>query len=346
MMMSERNVALAAAVIAVASMNAGAVTWSAEPIIKHSPYQAVQADGQTDYSGPFPIRLRGVLLNDPEDWLDATFQPDPPAGTYDLAAAWEIFVQAVDLDGTPFDPHDGQAFDDFGGTAAYIAQNYAGLPWKPVMHTYSESEWTAELNRLNYAGGEPGVDPVIGAGDLIELRARGGMDYRGKMNVNEQHEISSDYDFEIVLLQQDYGRPAPAILTLSDLKDTTDTAIFDPNRQTGGEHYQASWVTLEQVRLVDDSGWASDSDLLLTDATGRTFGLHLGMDSSFDTTAAPTGWFDVTGIINQVDPAYIGGYYLIALDAGAFVVPEPASAMLLSLVAAMALARSRRPAGR
>ncbi|NBC11473.1 MAG: PEP-CTERM sorting domain-containing protein [Planctomycetes bacterium] len=316
------------------------VVWSDVPIIKHSTYQAVNDAGQSMYpSDGFPLRLRGVLLNNPEDWLDATFQ-DPPMGP---GGQWEVFVQAVNLDDTRHDPYDDSTFNDFGGTAAWMGQNYAFLPGKPDHFFYDEAQWAAELTRLNSAGGTAGSDPIR-AGDLIELRARGGKNFQGKMNVNEQHDTDHDrmdnwdglgtpgdgenHDFEIVLLEQGFGRPAAQPLTLDTFKDSSDQYIFDADRETGGERYQSTWVELQNVKLVDDpDDWGSDADLTLTDATGRTLPIHLGMNDSFDTALAPDGWFNVSGIINQ-GGSDTGGYYLLALDAGDFV-PEPASLVLL-----------------
>lgn len=314
--------------VAVICTSVFAQDWPNEPIIKHSIYQAVNGDGTSAYAGGFPLRLRGVLLNNPEDWLDATFQPNPGSGNFNLGAEWEVFVQAVDLDGTAYDPDPGSAFDDFGGTAAYMAQNYAGLPWVPGL-TYSQTQWTTELDRVNYAGGTPGTDPAIRAGDLVEIRARGGLNFQGKRNVNEQHDTNPSLDFEIVLLEQGFGRPAAQPLTLDTFKDSSNQYIFDDSRQTGGERYQCTWLELRNVMLVDNTGWAPGAELELMDATGRTLPIELGLNPSFATTAAPEGWFNVSGIVNQ-GGSDTGGYYLLALEAGDFVVPEPASLMLLA----------------
>jgi hypothetical protein len=339
-------------VVTLICTSAFAQDWPNEPIIKHSTYQAVNGDGTSAYAGGFPIRLRGVLLNNPEDWLDATFQPTPGSGNFNLGAEWEVFVQAVDLDGTAYDPEPGSAFDDFGGTAAYMAQNYAGLPWVPGL-TYSQTQWTTELDRLNYAGGTPGSDPAIRAGDLVEIRARGGLNFQGKRNVNEEHDTAAGLDFEIVLLEQGFGRPAVQPLTLDTFKDSSDQYLFDPTRQTGGERYQATWVELQNVMIVDSTGWGSDADLMVTDATGRTLPIHLGMSDSFDTMPAPEGWFNVAGIVNQRDDERDthgfainpnrDGYYLVALEAEDFVIiPEPASLMLMLLAGGGVLFAVRR----
>ncbi len=330
--------AAAFVVFALSCASVFAQDWPNEPIIKHSTYQAVNGDGTSAYAGGFPVRLRGVLLNNPEDWLDATFQPNPGAGTWNLAGQWEIFVQAVDLDDTVHDTNPNAAFDDFGGTAAWMGQNYAGLPWVHV--TYDANDWQSELNRLNYAGEEPSAAPAIRAGDLVEIRARGGMNFQGKMNVNEQHTTDPNYDFEIELLQQDFGRPEPVTLTLDTFKDGSDEYRFDPNRLTGGERYQSTWVELQHVQLADTASWAPGAELELTGADGRTLTIKLGMNESFATAAAPEGWFNVSGIVNQRDDERDedgnpinpnrDGYYLVALEASDFVIPEPTSLLLLA----------------
>lgn len=316
--------------------------WSLTPVADHSTYQAVQANGSSAYAGGFPVRLRGVLLNNPEDWLSPAFVPSPGVGTFNLGGQWEIFVQAVDLDGTPYDADPLAPFADFGGTAAWMGQNYAGLPFANPTFMYSEAQWTSELNRLNYAGGTPGVDPLIRAGDLIELRVRAGLAHQGKMNVNEQHNTDPAKDFEVVLLQQGFGRPSPAMLTLSYLKAADDAAIFDSTRQAGGEHHQSGWIQINGVQLQSAAGWGPGGNLTLVDGTGRTLPLRLGLNDTFLSALAPVGTFDVVGILNQGDPANVGGYYLVALDASAFI-PEPGALAWLA-GAALALCSRRRAA--
>ena len=62
------------------------------------------------------------------------------------------------------------------------------------------------------------------------------------------------------------------------------------------------------MRFVDTSGWGTDSDLVLTDETGRTLDIHLGLNDSFLSQSAPEGWFNVVGIMDQLtltEPAVI-----------------------------------------
>ena len=307
--MRQKTAVWATVAVLVAAMSAAAQDWETVSLIQHNAYQAVNGDGSSAYNGTFPIRLRGVLLNNPEDWLDPTAAYDPGYTPWFLGGEWEIFVQAVDMPDQTYD--DG----DLSGTACWMGQNYGNVPWHgdPIW-SYTDAEWEAELERLNYPDG-PGSDPIR-KGDLLEIRVRGGLNYQGKMNVNEQHNNDPAYDFEIVRIQQGYGLPAPAVITLSDLKDASDEFIFDATRQTGGERHQASLVRILDVELVDGSGWGTDADLQLTDATGRTLDIHLGLSQSFNETTAPTGVVDVVGFLNQASLDGTDGYYLMVMNAG------------------------------
>jgi hypothetical protein len=207
-----------------------------------------------------------------------------------------------------------------------MGQNYGNLPWMgDPLFSYTNDEWLGEMERVNYPEG-PGTDPVR-AGDLIEIRARAGLNYAGKMNVNEQHENDRDpdtgllgnaHDFEIVILERGHGLPAPAALSLSDLLEEVPGGfafVWDPARQIGGEHYQAARVMLRAVKLVDPTGWGPDADLRVVDATGREMDLRLGRNPSFANVPAPAAPLSVTGVLNQESQSGIGGYYLIALHA-------------------------------
>lgn len=304
--------------------------WNTVPLITHSTYQAVQAGGASAYAGGFPIRLRGVVLNNTEDWLDPTPNYTGSYVPFAMGGQAEMIVQSVDL-------------ADRAGTFAWIGQNYGNLPFKgDPIYNYTNTEWTSELARLNFLGGT-GVTTPVRKGDLVEIRARGGLFYGGKQNVNEQHDKSTAKDFEVVVLQSNYGLPDPIELTLADLKDASNVAIFDPTRQTGGERYQAMLVELNNVRLTAASiaNWGINKDLTLEDDTGRTLGIHLGYNSSFGGTA-PQGYFDVVGILDQNDGAGVGGYRLLAMNAGDFAaVPEPGALGVVAL-AMLALRRRRK----
>jgi len=319
-------------------------------MIRHRDYQAINPDGTSAYPpGGFPVRLVGVVLNDNEDWLDPTSAYDPGFHPWHMGGQAEIYVQAVDLDAFPqWDPFPGEPFDDFGGTACWMGQNYGNHPffhppdpdhpeWNSD-YNYPESEWYAELDRLHlWRPGTPLDDSQLArAGDLVMITARGGLNYKGKMNVNEVHNNDPSMDFEISILQKNYGLPAPELLTLADLKAADDNFLFDdesPTREFGGERYQSSLVKLTNVRFSDEFDPAADwraykqnsedgVNLTLVDPTGRTLPIHLGRDDSFDTSQAPQGYFDVIGILDQADWNGTGGYRLMAMHADDFLLGD------------------------
>lgn len=344
-------------VLLLVAAPAPAEDWTNVQFVEHKVYQAVNDAGGSTYSGGWPMRIRGVILNNTEDWLDPTPAYDSGVHLWQMGGEAELYVQAVNLDGTAWDPDPGTAYDDFGGTACWMGQNYGNhAARQDPIYNYTNAEWTVELNRLNLYGGD-GVANPFRAGDLVEVRVRGGLNYKGKMNVNEQHDNDYDrydnwdnlgtagdgqnHDFEIVPLQSGYGLPTPAAITLSEIKDANDDYIFDSARATGGEHYQSTLVEIRNVKFTDDTiaHWGSDSDLILEDARGLTLGIHLGLNDSFDSTSAPTGYFDVIGILDQSDWSGKGGYQLLVMNAGD--VPEPTVMVLLGMGALAVIGRRR-----
>ncbi len=313
-----------------------ALDWESIPLTGHSAYQAVNGNGASAYTGGFPMRVRGVVLANTEDWLDPTPAYTATYVPYAMGGQAELIVQAVEA-------------GDFGGTFCWMGQNYGNLPFKgDPIYSYTDEQWTAELGRLNLFGGD-GVTEPIRKGDLVEVRARTGLFYGGKMNINEAHDNSIGKDFEVVLIQAGYGMPSPAALSLSDLKDASDQFIFDPLRAAGAEHYQAALVELRNVRLTAGSvaRWGVNQDLTLEDETGRTLGIHLGLNASFGESAAPSGYFDVVGILDQADGSlpHSSGYRLLAMSAGDFtVVPEPSALLAVSVGLMVMLGRGVRRA--
>ncbi len=298
---SMRQVAILAVGLA-ASVSASAQNWDEVPLIQHQTYQAVTPGGGSAYAAGFPVRLRGVILNNPEDWLDPA--PNYNEVLFNLGGQWEIFVQTIDP-------------NDFGGTACWMGQCYGNLPFiGDPEFSYSDAEWVSELERLNYPDG-PNTLPLR-AGDLIEVRARGGLAFAGKMNVNEQHSLLPSKNFDLVRLQAGYGLPSPALLTLDELKTPADAFIFDPTRQAGGEHYQLVRVTIAGVRLASGGAWGTETTRMLLDGAGRTFPMYLGRNPGFDSSAAPLGHFSVTGYINQESFSGQDGYELFVMNAADF----------------------------
>ena len=341
---------LATALVFGPALAADAQDWENDvDFILHSTYQAVNPDGTGSYAGDFPIKLRGVVLNNTEDWLDPRENYNTTTGN--LGGQAEFYLQAVDMPGDSWDD------DDFGGTACWMGQNYGNLPWigEPSIYSYQNSDyqgdepakWYDQLDGLHlYRPATPfGDADLVRAGDLVEVRARGGLNYNGKMNVNEKHHNDPAYDFEVEILQKGYGLPDPIGIALREIVDAESVPIFDPSRASGGERYQSTLVEIQNVRFVNDSGWASDSDLTLIDETGRTLDVHLGLNESFDSELPPEGYppegyFNLVGIMDQKSSSGIDGYRLLAMRAGDFSpIPEPATVMLLAAGAALLLIR-------
>jgi len=280
------------------------------------------------------------LLDTPGDLLDAT--PDFLSATADnvnnvrLGGQWQVYFQTVNP-------------GDFGGTGAYMAQNYGNLPFiADTSDSYSNVAWVSELNRLSH---DPATGHTFQRGDLIEVRARTGLEYDGEFNVNEAHDVDPLRDFDIVLVQADYGLPTPTRISLSAVRNGSDNDMFDATRATGGEHYQGTLVTLAGVHLLSPAAdWQPLNYVTVGDDTGRTFPLLLGSDSGFN--AAPVGDFDATGIFSQDGSAYgangpvelpMTGYRLWVNDpTGIVAVPEPGpAATMLATLAALLATRKR-----
>lgn len=294
--------------------------------------QAVLADGSNAWSVPTippddeqAYKLRGVVLNNPEDLLDGTpnYIPCGPGTEWQLGAMWQVFIQYVDNPNISYDD------DDFGGAALWMGQNYGNHAWHhpDSSYSYSDAEWTAEIDRLSLGG-------TLQAGDLIEVHARGGLFHAGKFNVNEQHDNDPAFDFDIIRLDVDQ-MPAARTISLSDVKNPDDGFRFVQDRLSGAEHYQATWVRLENVRLVDPAGWGPDAELAITDGT-YTLPLKLGR-TGFDAMQPPAGPFDVLGIFDQEGWNLQGDYRLWVPNADRItIIPEPGG-IVLAIGAAMML---------
>lgn len=303
-------------------IRAQAIDWPTVPLLDHETVQAVNGDGSAAFSpNGQPFRLRGIVLNNPADMLDSTpnFIPwnddDPPL--FALGAQWQIFVQSIDP-------------ADQAGTAVFMAQNYGNFPFiADSAASYTDSEWLAEMERINPGG-------ALQAGTLVEIRARAGLPFAGKYNVNEAHFNDPSADFEIVVLDLNHGLPEPVPITLADVKDSSDAFLFDPTRQSGAELFQARLVKLGGVRIADATGWESDGDVTLTDDLGHTLPLHLGLNPDLAALAPPTGFFDVVGIFNQ--ESFGGGqdgYELWVMRADAFTAVPEAGGMMLAASAVL-----------
>jgi hypothetical protein len=271
---------------------------AAQPVaVTHREFQAVHADGSSafDDAGPWEVVLEGILLNNPEEWLDPT--PDGTEAPWFMGGQWEIFVQ-------------GEG-EDHAGTSCWIGQNYKN---GPGYDNYSDEEWLAELCRLNR---DPATGHVFRAGDRVRVTGTY-LFYGGKLNINENHRTEPAYDFKVELVKAAVGLPQPEAITLADLKWADDTEIFDPNRLTGGEYYQGCLVRIEGVSIVDPENWGPNGMLTVTDGEGRTFPVVLCIGEGIRRYECPTGVIDVIGILDQKATGYPAdprtGYRLLVLN--------------------------------
>ena len=285
------------------------VNWNSLPYTPMSTFEEVDSTGLGTYPADgYPIRMIGVLLNNPSDMLDST--PDFNTTPFDLGGQWQVFVQTT----LP---------NDFGGVALYMGQNYGNIP--PALtfdpnptpdptQSFSNAQWQAEVNRLDV---DQATGHVFQAGDLVEIDAEGGLFYGGKTNVNDEHSTSPTLDFQMKLIQANYGLPTPTPLTLASIWDqSTNSVAFDPTRETGGEHYQGTLVNLEDVHLVSGT-WGANELVMVADTAGHELPVQLGLNAEFNSMLAPTGWFNIKGIFDQeTSPSgpYTNGYQLYVTD--------------------------------
>lgn len=284
----------AAAGLSVATA-ASAQDWENVPVVRHAELQGVNASGAPTYSGGFPLRVQGVLLCDPGDVFDDTpnFIPfSGPGSLFQFGARQQPYVQAVDP-------------NDSGGTALFLAQCVGNHPAnQDTALSYTNDAWLAELDRTNF---DADTGHRFQAGDLVEVRARIGLHFSGKFNINEAHSINPANDYEIVLIQAGFGLPEPTAFGLPDVFDDAGEAIFDETRQTGGEAYQATRVELVIAEVLDASNWSASGTITVTDGT-RTMEVLVGSDPAFNTEPAPSGEVRIRGIFDQeASPSPIGG---------------------------------------
>lgn len=271
--------------------------WLNMPYTSHADFQAVDEYGFAVFPLTAPVRMRGVIVNRASDMLDGRPGADPYMG-----GQWQIFVQAVG--------------DDFGGTACWMGQNIGKMTGTHPQGSYTDSEWLAEIGRLSH---DPATGRAFRIGDLVEIRARApGLAFRGKSNINEQHTNNPAADFDLILLEADYGTPTPVALTLANLKDANDQFIFDPERLVGPEHYQGTLVRVSNVWFADSTAWGPNATLTITDGAGRTMPVRLGRGGGFEIYPAPSGPFDVVAILDQEDlvsgDGLMDGYRLWAMN--------------------------------
>ncbi len=248
--------------------------------VTHEQFQACHADGSSSFddSGPTRVLLEGVILNMPEEIVSPYFVDDGSMG-----GQWQIYIQ-------PTDP------DDHAGTAIYIGQNYYCLPFiTDPADTYSESAWDAELSRINYDPNDTFYR--FCPGDRVTVNGKY-LFYRGKLNINEQHHVTPDNDFIIRLVEPAAGLPEPEIITLDDIKNSSDDFIFDQTCESGCEYYQARLVRINDVQFVNTANWGPNGQLTITDGN-KTFPVLLGLGRGFEQSCNLADRFDIIGIFDQ-----------------------------------------------
>ena len=263
--------------------------------VLHSELQAVNEEGKSAWNetNKFPFTIRGIILNDPEEMLPLAYNPDvtnPSSG-----GQYQIFIQAV---------REG----DRGGTAIYMAQ------MSPLGDNYDQATWESEMQRVLYDSS----NRKFRKGDLIEVTAQKAIFYNGKRNINEGHRTFPENDFSLSLVKANAGLPKAEPITLADIKDANDVAIFDEARQTGGEYYQGVRVRLDGIRLTNTNGWgkAAWADRICTaaDNTGRTLQLRMPL-TDLGTAPATNVFFSAIGIMNQ-EGSNTAGYELFVQEIG------------------------------
>ena len=291
--------------------------WNALPVTDHETVQAVDGSGVPAFSQTqCPIKMVGVVINNYDEMLDNTANFIPFTGSYyQLGGQWQVFFQ-------PIEPV------DTAGTCMWMGQNYGTAPeHQDDEYSYSNEAWEAELARISWLADPADPDPAnptlplvqLREGCLVEVHARAGRPYAGKFNVNENHSNSPTTDFDIVILDVDYGMPDAIAITLDDVVNTDGTFLFDSTRQSGAELYQGRRVTIQDVTITDSEDWEKYGQLTVGDGS-REFTIKLGYNEAFDTATLPVGPIDVTGVFDQEDfsSPHTGGYRLWATRPDAF----------------------------
>jgi hypothetical protein len=270
----------------------GGLSWGDPSVaqVSHSQFQAVNSSGEQTYTATQKVILEGIALHNPADMLDPT-PDDTITELFNLGGQWQLFFQ-------------GEG-EDHAGTAVYLAQLYDNLPWIMPGGGYSNAQFMAELARLNAA--------QFSIGDRIRVTGYF-LSYKGKMNINEQHNNQPDHDFTIEVLERGVGLPKPEVVSLDELKDDQDRFVFDPARRVGGEYYQGRLIKIEDVNVVDADGWGPDGSLTVTKGT-KTFPIKLGRGNgiyagSFNLRQP----FDVIGILDQESTDLRSGYRLYVMN--------------------------------
>ena len=299
--------------------------------------EAVNPDGSSSFTWPTngsPITVMGIVLNNPSDMLDTTANQNTIP--WNLGGQWQIFIQAYS------DSTVGGTRGDFGGAEVWMGQCYGNLQFiGDPNNVYTNSQWNTVVADLNnpplwpssgtislqegsaQSNSSPAVWPSSGtvplkAGDVVAITSYG-LEYEGMVNMNQQHMVGNPLSLSV--LETGAQLPAPTVTTLPQLMNSSSVFYFDPTRQTGAEHLQGTLVQLDGVH-VSSGTWAPNSQVVLSDATGRQMILNIGNNP--DLAVAPTGTFNITGIEDQestsVSPT--DGYTLWVTDSSN-ITPRP-----------------------
>jgi len=275
------------AILAAAGVSRGDATVAK---ITHRQFQAVNGSGEQTYTATQKVALEGIVLHNPADMLNPT-PDDTITEMYNMGAEWQLFFQ-------------GQG-DDHAGTAVYLAQLYDNLPWIMPGGGYSNGQFIAELNRVNAAG--------FTVGDRIRVTGWF-LSYKGKYNINEQHNNNPDHDFTIELVERGVGLPKPEVVSLDELKDNQDQFMFDPARLLGGEYYQGRLIKIEDVNVVDAKVWGPNATLTVTNGT-KTLPVKLGRGNGIYAGSLNLSRpCDVIGILDQDSTDLRSGYQLYVMN--------------------------------
>jgi hypothetical protein len=270
----------------------GGALWGEPTVarVTHREFQAVKSTGEQAYTATLKVTLEGIVLHNPADMLNPA-PDDTITQRYNLGGQWQLFFLG-----------EGQ---DHAGTAVYLAQLYDNLPWIMPGGGSSNAGFIAELSRINGA--------QFSVGDRIRVTGYF-LSYKGKMNINEQHNHNPDHDFTIELVARGVGLPQPEVVSLDELKDDQDRFVFDPARLVGGEYHQSRLIKIRDVSVVDANGWGPDGTLTVTNVRktlpvrlGRGNGIYPG---SFNLTQP----FDVIGILDQEGTDLRSGYRLYVMN--------------------------------
>ena len=239
--------------ILLAFLTAAGVSWGDATVaeVTHRQFQAVNGAGEQTYTATQTVTLEGIVLHNPADMLNPT-PDDTITQMYNMGAEWQLFFQ-------------GEG-DDHAGTAVYMSQLYSNLPWIMPGGGYSNAKFIAELTRINAAG--------FTVGDRIRVTGWF-LSYKGKYNINEQHNNNPDHDFTIELVARGVGVPKPEVVSLDELKTDQDQFVFDPTRLVGGEYHQGRLIKIEDVNVVDAKVWGPNATLTVTNGK-KTLPVKLG----------------------------------------------------------------------